>query len=123
MPVRLRATKTMGRSCARRRAYLTFAAFAVLAAYQPAQGQESSQLPTLERQRPGVAERIPNDVLPPSDAPSDYGLIAVPSAPSWPPYIATDNWGAGPTMVDAPSWLKYPMKKQRCYYVGRSRRR
>jgi hypothetical protein len=69
MLVRLRATKTMARSCARRRAYLTFAAFAVLVAYQPAEGQESSQLPTLERQQPGVAEGIPNDVLPPSDAP------------------------------------------------------
>ena len=63
MPVRLRATKTMGRSRARHRAYLTFAAFAVLVAYQPAEGQESSQLPTLERQQPGVAEGIPNDVL------------------------------------------------------------
>ena len=76
MPVRLRATKTMGRSCARRRAYLTFAAFAVLVAYQPAEGQESSQLPTLERQQPGVAEGIPNDVLPPSDAPSVDELSA-----------------------------------------------
>ena len=60
----------MGRSCARRRAYLTFAAFAVLVAYQPAEGQESSQLPTLERQHPGVAEGIPDGVLPPSDAPN-----------------------------------------------------
>ena len=76
MPVRLRATKTMGRSCTRRRAYLTFAAFAVLVAYQPAEGQESSQLPTLERQQPGVAEGIPNDVLPPSDAPSVDELSA-----------------------------------------------
>ena len=74
MPVR--ATKTMGRSCARRRAYLTFATFAVLVAYQPAEGQESSQLPTLERQQPGVAEGIPNDVLPPSDAPSIDELSA-----------------------------------------------
>ena len=49
MPMRLRPTKTMGRSCARCRAYLTFAAFAVLVAYQPAEGQESSQLPTLKR--------------------------------------------------------------------------
>jgi hypothetical protein len=48
MPMRLRPTKTMGRSCVRRRAYLTFAAFAVLVAYQPAEGQESSQFPTLE---------------------------------------------------------------------------
>jgi len=76
MPVRLRATKTMGRSCAARQAYLTFAAFAVLVAYQPAEGQESSQLPTLERQQPGVAEGIPNDVLPPSDAPSVDELSA-----------------------------------------------
>jgi len=76
MPVRLRATKTMGRSRARRRAYLTFAAFAVFVAYQPAEGQESSQLPTLERQQPGVAEGIPNDVLPPSDAPSVDELSA-----------------------------------------------
>ena len=76
MPVRLRTTKTMGRSCARRRAYLTFAAFAVLVAYQPAEGQESSQRPTLERQQPGVAEGIPNDVLPPSDAPSVDELSA-----------------------------------------------
>ena len=58
------------------RAYLTFAAFAVLVAYQPAEGQESSQLPTLERQQPGVAEGIPNDVLPPSDAPSVDELSA-----------------------------------------------
>ena len=76
MLVRLRATKTMARSCACRRAYLTFAAFAVLVAYQPAQGQESSQLPTLEPQQPGVAEGIPNDVLPPSDAPSVDELSA-----------------------------------------------
>ena len=76
MSVRLRATKTMARSCARRRAYLTFAAFAVLVAYQPAEGQESSQLPTLERQQPGVAGGIPNDVLPPSDAPSIDELSA-----------------------------------------------
>jgi S1-C subfamily serine protease len=74
MPVR--ATETMGRSCARRRAYLTFAAFAVLVAYQPAEGQESSQLPTSERQQPGVAEGIPNDVLPPSDAPGINELSA-----------------------------------------------
>src|SRR6476646_8171208 len=74
MPVR--AAKTMGRSCARRRAYLTFATFAVLVAYQPAEGQESSQLPTLERQQPGVAEVIPNDVLPPSDAPGIDELSA-----------------------------------------------
>jgi hypothetical protein len=76
MLVRLRATKTMARSCARRRAYLTFAALAVLVAYQHAEGQESSQLPTLERQQPGVAEGIPNDVLPPSDAPSVDELSA-----------------------------------------------
>jgi S1-C subfamily serine protease len=55
---------------------LTFAAFAVLVAYQPAEGQESSQLPTLERQQPGVAEGIPNDVLPPSDAPGINELSA-----------------------------------------------
>ena len=55
---------------------MTFAAFAVLVAYQPAEGQESSQLPTLERQQPGVAEGIPNDVLPPSDAPSVDELSA-----------------------------------------------
>ena len=41
----------------------------MLVAFQAA-GQESSQLPTLERQQPGVAEGIPSDVLPPSDAPS-----------------------------------------------------
>jgi S1-C subfamily serine protease len=76
MPVRLRATKTTGRSCARRRAYLGFAAFAVLVAYQPAEGQESSQLPAFERQQPGVAEEIPNDFLPPSDAPSVDELSA-----------------------------------------------
>ena len=76
MLVQLRATKTMARSCVRRRVYLTFAAFAVLVAYQPAEGQESSQLPTLERQQPGVAEGIPNDVLPPSDAPSVDELSA-----------------------------------------------
>ena len=76
MPVRLRATKTMGCSCTRRRAYLTFATFAVLVAYQPAEGQESSQLPTLERQQPGVAEGIPNDLLPPSDATSVDELSA-----------------------------------------------
>jgi hypothetical protein len=57
MPVR--ATETMGRSCARRRAYWTFATFAVLVTYQPAEGQESSQLPTLERLQPGVSEGIP----------------------------------------------------------------
>jgi hypothetical protein len=60
MPTRLRPTKTM-RSCVRRRVYLTFAPFAVLFAYQPAEAQESSQLPTLERQQSGVAEGIPND--------------------------------------------------------------
>ena len=76
MLVRLRATKTMARSCARRRAYLTFAALAVLVAYQHAEGQESSQLPTLERQQPGVAEGIPNDVLPPGGAPSIDELSA-----------------------------------------------
>jgi S1-C subfamily serine protease len=76
MWVRLRATKPMARSCARRRAYLTFATCAVLVAYQPVEGQESSQLPTLERQHPGVAEGIPNDVLPPSDAPSIDELSA-----------------------------------------------
>jgi hypothetical protein len=76
MPVRLRSTKTMGRSCARRRAYLTFAAFALLVAYQPAEGQESSQLPSLEGQKPGVAERIPNDVMLLSDAPGIDELSA-----------------------------------------------
>ena len=45
MPVRLRATKTMGRPCARRQAYLTFAAFAVFVAYQPAEGQERVATP------------------------------------------------------------------------------
>jgi S1-C subfamily serine protease len=76
MPVRLRTTKTMGRSCARRQAYLTFAAFAVLVAYQPAKGQESLQLHTLELSKPGVAEGIPNDVMPPNDAPSIDELSA-----------------------------------------------
>ncbi len=57
-------------------AYLIFTIFALLAAYQLAKGQESSQLPTLERQQPGVAEGIPNDVLPPSDAPSVDELSA-----------------------------------------------
>ena len=47
------------------RVYFTFAALAVLAAYQPAKGQENLQLPTLELPKPGVAERIPNDVMPP----------------------------------------------------------
>jgi S1-C subfamily serine protease len=74
MPVR--ATKTIGRSCARRRAYLTFTTFAVLVAYLPAEGQESSQLLTLERQQAGVAEGIPNDMLPPSDAPGIDELSA-----------------------------------------------
>ena len=76
MPVRRRTIKTMGHSCARRRAYLIFTAFAVLVAYQPADGQESSQLPSLERQQPGVAERIPNDVMPASDATSVDELSA-----------------------------------------------
>ena len=76
MPVRRRTIKTMRHSCARRRAYLIFTAFAVLVAYQPAQGEESSQLPSLERQKPGVAERIPNDVMPLSDAPGIDELSA-----------------------------------------------
>ena len=76
MPVQLRLTKTMARSYVRRRVYLTFAAVAVLAAYQPAKGQENLQLPTLELPKPGVAERIPNDVMPPSDAPSVDELSA-----------------------------------------------
>ena len=76
MPVQLRLTKTMARSYVRRRVYLTFAALAVLAAYQPAKGQENLQLPTLELPKPGVAERIPNDVMPPSDAPSVDELSA-----------------------------------------------
>jgi S1-C subfamily serine protease len=75
MPMRLRPTKTMGRSCVSRR-ILIFAAFAVLAAYQPAKGQESLQLLTLERQQPGVAERIPSDMMPPSDAPNIDELSA-----------------------------------------------
>ena len=48
----------------------------MLAAYQPAKGQENLQLPTLELPKPGVAERIPNDVMPPSDAPSVDELSA-----------------------------------------------
>ena len=76
MPVQLRRTKTMARPYVRRRVYFTFAALAVLAAYQPAKGQENLQLPTLELPKPGVAERIPNDVMPPSDAPSVDELSA-----------------------------------------------
>ena len=76
MPVQLRRTKTMARPYVRRRVYLTFAALAVLAAYQPAKGQENLQLATLERQQPGVAEGIPNDVLSPSNALSVDELLA-----------------------------------------------
>jgi S1-C subfamily serine protease len=76
MLVQLRLTKTMARSYVRRRVYFTFAALAVLAAYQPAKGQENLQLPTLELPKPGVAERIPDDVMPPSDAPSVDELSA-----------------------------------------------
>ena len=76
MAVQPRLTELMSSSHVRPRVCMTFALFAVLAAYRPAEGQESSQLPTLERQQPGVTEGIPNDVLSPSDAPSIDELSA-----------------------------------------------
>jgi len=69
MLVQLQLSKRIARSYDRPRVNLTFVVFAVLAAYQPAKGQESLQLPTLELSKPGVAEAIPNDVMPPNDAP------------------------------------------------------
>ena len=60
----------MRRAYGRPGVYLIFAIFAFLAAYQLAKGQENLQLPTLELPNPGVAEGIPNDVLPSGDAPS-----------------------------------------------------
>ena len=76
MLVQLQLSKRIARSYDRPRVYLTFVVFAVLAAYQPAKGQESLQLPTLELSKPGVAEGIPNDVMPPNDAPSIDELSA-----------------------------------------------
>jgi S1-C subfamily serine protease len=76
MLVRLQLSKRMACSYDRPRVYLTFVVFAVLAAYQPAKGQESLQLPTFELSKPGVAEAIPNDVMPPNDAPSIDELSA-----------------------------------------------
>ena len=76
MRVNLRLTETMRRAYVHVQVYLIFTIFALLAAYQLAKGQESLQLYTLERQKPGVAEGIPNDVLPPSDAPSVDELSA-----------------------------------------------
>ena len=76
MLVQLQLSKRIACSCDRPRIYLTFVVFAVLAAYQPAKGQESLQLPTLELSEPGVAKAIPNDVLPPNEAPSVDELSA-----------------------------------------------
>jgi hypothetical protein len=71
MAVQLRITELMSRSRVRRRVYI--ALFAVLAAYQPAKGQESLQLPSLELPKSGIAEGIPNDAMP-SEAPSADAL-------------------------------------------------
>jgi S1-C subfamily serine protease len=76
MLVNLRLTETMRRAYVHVQVYLMFTIFALLAAYQLAKGQESLQLSTLERQKPGVAEGIPNDALPPSEAPSINELSA-----------------------------------------------
>ena len=76
MLVQLQLYKRIACSYDRRRVYLTFVVFAVLAAYQPAKGQESLQLPTLELSKPGLAEGIPNDALPPNEAPSIDELSA-----------------------------------------------
>jgi hypothetical protein len=69
-------SKRIARSYDRPRVYLTFIVFAGLAAYQPAKGQESLLLPTLELSEPGVAKGIPNDIMPPNDAPSIDELSA-----------------------------------------------
>src|ERR1700692_3545919 len=66
-------TELMSRSHVRPRVYMTFALFAALAAYQPAKGQESLQLPSLELPKSGIAEGIPNDVMP-SDTPNADAL-------------------------------------------------
>jgi S1-C subfamily serine protease len=65
-----RLIELMARSYVCPRVYLTFAVFAVLAAYQPADGQETLRLPTLEIPQSGVAENIPKDVKLPGGAPN-----------------------------------------------------
>jgi hypothetical protein len=70
MLVQPRPTKPMGRSYVRPQIYLIFVVFAVLAAYQPAKGQESLQIPALVLPKPGIAENIPKDVMTPRDVPS-----------------------------------------------------
>jgi hypothetical protein len=51
MLVNLRLTETMRRAYVHAHVDLIFTIFALLAAYQLAKGQESLQLPTLERQK------------------------------------------------------------------------
>jgi S1-C subfamily serine protease len=70
MLVQLRLTEMMRCSYVRRRSYLIFAIFAMLAAHQPAKAQESVQFPTLEIPKSGVAEEIPKDLTLPRDTPS-----------------------------------------------------
>ena len=76
MLIQRRLTNTMTRSYARPSISLTFAVFAVLASYQPTSGQESFPLSSLEPPKPGVAESIPNDVIPPTGTPNDEVLSA-----------------------------------------------
>ena len=65
MLLQLPPTETLRCACVRPRVYLIFAMFALLTAYQPAKGQESLQIPTLKLPKPGIAENIPKDVMPP----------------------------------------------------------
>jgi S1-C subfamily serine protease len=70
MLVQLRLTEMMRCSYVRRRSYLIFAIFSMLAAHQPAKAQESVQFPTLEIPKSAVAEEIPKDVTLPRDTPN-----------------------------------------------------
>jgi S1-C subfamily serine protease len=66
----------ISRSHVRPRVYWTFAMFALLAAYQPANAQDNLKLPTLEMPKSGIAENIPKDVKLPTGAPSVDELSA-----------------------------------------------
>ena len=67
MLLKLQPAETLRCASARHRVCLIFAAFALLTTYVPAKGQESLQIPTLKLPKPGIAENIPKDVMPPSD--------------------------------------------------------
>jgi S1-C subfamily serine protease len=69
MPLQPRPTK-MRFPYVRPQICVLFTLFSFLAAYQPAKGQESLQLPSSEMPKIGIGENIPRDLKLPSDIPS-----------------------------------------------------